>query len=99
MYSSHAADVLEAVVHGSCIYIYLGVLLLTIVSLADNGQRSAKKSPVRLSRGPPTKIGNTPKASASPPPERPSTAIDPLSHVCFIGPEKTDEYLKIEKSI
>jgi hypothetical protein len=99
MYSSHAADVLEAVVNGSCIYVYLGVFLLTIVSLADNGQKSAKKSPVRLSRGPPSKIGNTPKASASPPPELPSTAIDPLSHVCFIGLEQTDEYLKNEKSI
>jgi hypothetical protein len=86
MYSRHAVDVLEAVVHGSCIYIYLGVFLLTVVSLADNGQKSAKKSPVRLSRGPPSKIGNLPKASTSPPPERPSTAIDPLSHVRFVCP-------------
>lgn len=98
MYSRHAADVLEAVVHGSCIYIFLGVFLLTTVSLADNGQKNAKKSPVRLSRGPPSKIGNIPKASTSPPPERPPTAIDPLSHVCFISPEQTDKFLKKEKS-
>jgi hypothetical protein len=96
MYSRHA---LEALVHGSCIYISLGVLLLTTGSLADNGQENTKKSPVRLSRAPPSKIGNIPKASTSPPPERPPTAIDPLSHVCFISPEQTALYLKKEKSI
>ena len=99
MYSRHAADVLEAVVHGSRIYIYLGVFLLTAVSPADNGQKSAKKSSVRLSRAPPSKIGNIPKASTSPPSERPPTAIDPLSHVCFISPEQTVKIPKKEKSI
>jgi hypothetical protein len=81
MYSRHAADLLEAAVYRSCIYIYLGVFLLTAVSLAENGQKGVKKSSARLSRGPPSKIGNLPKASTSPPSERPATAIDPLSHV------------------
>jgi hypothetical protein len=99
MYSRHAADMLEAAVYSSCIYIYLSVFLLTAVSLADNGQKSAKKSPARLTRGPPSKIGNIPKASTSPPPERPSTAIDPLSHVCLTCPEQSDKWSKEDKHI
>ncbi len=100
MYSRHVADVLEAAVYGSCIYIYLGVLVLTAVSLTDNGLKSSvKKSPVRLSRGPPSKIGNLPKSASSPPPERPSTAIDPLSHVCLISSEQHQHQQPQERQV
>ncbi len=80
MYWRHGGDMLAAT-YASCIYISLGLLVLTAASLAGKGQRGVTKLPVKLIRNPPSKTGNVSKSSSPPPVERPSTAIDPLSHV------------------
>ncbi len=83
MNSGHAADVLEVAVSTACVYVYLSVLALTAAFLVGNGQMTGRKASVKLSRSPPSKTGTISKASTSPPPERPATIIDPLSHVCL----------------
>lgn len=70
-----------AATHASCFYISCGLLVLTAASLAGRGLRGVTKAPVKLIRNPTSKTDNVPKSSSPPPIERPSTAIDPLSHV------------------
>jgi hypothetical protein len=65
-----------------CLYVHAAVLLLTIISLVHvgNAHTVGKKSPINLTKDPTGKIAVVSKSS-SPPPDRPLTAIDPLSHV------------------
>jgi hypothetical protein len=79
--NGHAGHVLDAVAQSYCAYAYLGLLILTAVSLVGAGQRNVKRTSVKLIRNPSSKTATVSKPSSPPPVERPPTAIDPLSHV------------------
>ena len=58
--------------------------LLMAVPIIGNAQPSSKKLPIEVVRNN-SHSKETDTESSSQPTARPSTAIDPLSHVCFPG--------------
>jgi hypothetical protein len=65
-------------------------LMLTKIIVAGNSQINNKKAPTSLLRNTPPRDTNGEKQAS--PPLRPSTAIDPLSHVCFTSFYERDSY-------
>lgn len=66
-----------------CELLVIALLLLTAATLAGTAQNGGKISPIQLVRNPSGRAGIGLKSN-SPISDRPTTAIDPLSHVCVL---------------